>query len=150
VRRASLIILSMLFTAGLLAACGSDDTSGSREPRPGGDMDDHMDDHMGGGRDEPSEVAEGAREIPVTASSFAFDPDEIRVRAGEDVAIVLSSTDIIHDFVVDEIDAHVAADGGETATGGLRAEEPGRYTFYCSVAGHREAGMDGTLVVEDH
>lgn len=149
-RRALVIPLAMFLAAGLLAACGSDDDSIStgRSSRDG--MDDHMTsmDGMGGDNGESSDVAEGAREVEVTGSSFAFDPDEIEVAVGEEVAIVLTSTDILHDFTIDELDAHVAAAGGETATGGLRADEPGRYTFYCTVAGHRDAGMEGTLIVE--
>ncbi len=108
-------------------------------------------DGMGGhdGHDESTPVAPGARRIEVDATSFAFDPDEITVTAGEDVAIVLSSDDLLHDFAIDGIDVHVAADRGETAEGGLRADDPGEYTYYCTITGHREAGMEGALVVEE-
>lgn len=105
-------------------------------------------DGMMDGHDEATPVAEGARRIEVGASSFEFDPDELTVEAGEDIAIVLSSDDVLHDFTIDEIEVHVAADAGETAEGGLRADEPGTYTYHCTVAGHREGGMEGTLVVE--
>jgi plastocyanin len=110
------------------------------------DMGDDMGDDMGHG--EASPVAEGAREIEVAATSFEFDPDEITITAGEDIAIVLTSDDLLHDFTIDELDTHVSADADETAKGGLRADEPGRYTYYCNVEGHREAGMEGTLIVE--
>lgn len=147
-RRALLFTLPLLLAGGLLAACGSDDDS---DETGMGSMDDTADrmDGMDADHGESSDVVEGARKIEVSASSFAFDPDEIEVKAGEDVAIVLTSTDILHDFTIDELDAHVAVDAGETATGGLRADEPGSYTFYCTVPGHREAGMEGTLLVEE-
>ncbi|MGQ0831364.1 MAG: cupredoxin domain-containing protein [Microthrixaceae bacterium] len=104
---------------------------------------------MGGmGHGEDSPVAAGARRITVAATSFEFMPKEITVTAGEDIAIALTSQDLLHDFTVDELDAHVTADKGKTAAGGLRADKPGRYTYYCSVTGHRAAGMEGTLIVQ--
>jgi cytochrome c oxidase subunit 2 len=157
-RRSTTLFLSLVATSSLvLAACGdNDDTTSADMPMSnsdmGGGMGGGMGDGMGGGgamnHGESSPVADGARRIEVTARSFEFDPDEITVTAGEDVAIVLTSTDLLHDFTIDELDAHVAAEPGDAAEGGLRADEPGRYTYYCTVTGHREAGMEGSLVVE--
>ena len=38
-------------------------------------------------------------------------------------------------------------EGGATSTVAATLK-PGKYTFYCSVPGHREAGMEGTLTVK--
>lgn len=101
----------------------------------------------GGGANRP--VEPGARAITVAADSFSYDPEEISVDAGEDVAIELTSDDIFHDFVVEKGGGHVVgANGGETKRGGLRLDKPGDYTFYCSVSGHRAAGMEGTIVAQ--
>ena len=138
--------LSVLALGLVLTACGDDDSL--RADRPMGSMPNNgMDGGMMDGH-ESTPVAEGARRIEVDATSFEFDPDEITVTAGEDVAIVLTSDDLLHDFTIDGIDVHVTADRGETAEGGLRADEPGEYTYYCTVPGHRGGGMEGTLVVE--
>jgi cytochrome c oxidase subunit 2 len=151
-RRSTTLFLALVAASALvLAACGDDDTSADMSMSDSG-----MDGTMGGGmgqggamgHDETSPVADGARRIEVTARSFEFDPEEITVTAGEDVAIVLTSEDLVHDFTIEELDVHVAADADETSEGGLRADEPGRYTYYCTVTGHRDAGMEGTLIVE--
>lgn len=131
----------------VLGACGNGESAGSDSPM------ESMPEDMGGDgmahdHAESTPVADGARSIEVNATSFAFDPDEITVDVDEDVAIVLTSDDLLHDFAIDEIDVHVAAEKDETAEGGLKAETPGEYTFYCTVPGHREAGMEGTLIVK--
>ena len=105
--------------------------------------------HMHGGKVvQPDPVATGARVIHVVASSFKLVPSSITVVTGENVAIELEATDTTHDFVVDGPPGHVVAAGaGETVTGGLRIDEPGEYVVYCSLPGHRQAGMEASLRV---
>lgn len=125
----AILISSLLAASALLTACG------------GG--------HGAGHGDEAnSAVADDARRIEVSARLTGFDPEELTAAAGEDIAVVLTSEDMLHDFVIDDLDAHVVADRGETAEGGFTAEA-GTYTYYCSVPGHRRAGMEGTLTVTD-
>lgn len=94
-----------------------------------------------------SPVSAGARRISVSCSSFSFEPAEIEVRAGERIAVELTSLDIPHNFTVDEFAAFVQADKGESAVGGFIAERAGTYEFYCSDTIHRAVGMHGRLIV---
>lgn len=133
-KQASVALIALPMALLLFAACGGDDSG------------DAATEH--GGHEMASEVAAGAREITVDADSFEFTPSDITVTAGEDIAIALSSDDVYHDFEVEGVEGHVGSEAGETMMGGFRFDEPGDYTFFCSVSGHRAQGMEGTITVE--
>ena len=139
--RRSLVPL-LVIIALVLTGCGGDDDP-TNAAAAGQDAGDGHDAHGGDG-----DPAAGARSVEVVATSFAFDPPTIRAGIGEDLAVELTSEDVEHDLTIDELDAHVGAEEGESAEGGFTPEEPGTYTYYCSVEGHREGGMEGTLTVE--
>lgn len=141
--RALLVVAALVAGLGAVTACGDDDSEDVSMPGNGGSAPQPR-----AGHGDARPVADGARRVAVSGRSFVFEPVEITVGMGEDVAIVLTSADSLHDFTIDELDAHVAAEKGQTAVGGFRGGEPGRYAFYCSIAGHRDAGMEGFLRVE--
>jgi plastocyanin len=84
--------------------------------------------------------------VVIDAAIEGFDPDEIVFAEGE-VGIELVNLDAFdHDFTVDELDVKLLMGPEETVDAMFQAT-PGSYTFYCSIPGHREAGMEGTLTV---
>lgn len=130
----------------LTSAVASTDRGGDGH---GMDMDEDM--HGGGGKDdghENSRTVKGARKIKVTAGRFRYVPKDLTVAAGEDVTIVMRSTDLFHDFFVKGEGHIVGAERKQTRKGGLRIDEPGTYKYWCTVPGHRAAGMKGTITVE--
>lgn len=71
------------------------------------------------------------------------------VPAGRLTFVLENRGDITHNVTIEETGDQlvVEAEGGETASGEVTLD-PGEYTYYCSIPGHREAGMEGTLRVE--
>ena len=90
-------------------------------------------------------------EIPlaVTAKNVRFSPADITVRAGEWSAITFTNADpVVHDWMVEAIpNLDTVARPGQTTTLRFVLDTPGTYEVVCSVPGHAEAGMVGTLTV---
>ena len=81
-----------------------------------------------------------------------FEPARITVKSGTPVRLTLTNDGALdHDWVVDNLDGktvRVDAKSKASATVEFTPTASGTYEFYCSVPGHREAGMKGTLVVQ--
>lgn len=120
-RRTTLVPILLAATF-VLAACGGDDAAAA----PDGDG------------------------VTVVATEFEFEPSSVTLPADEDVELTLDNQGVVeHDIVVEELGddevVYAAADETATATVNIAA---GTYTIYCSIPGHRDAGMEGTLIVE--
>ena len=90
----------------------------------------------------------GAREVTVATDDLRFSPSTIKVKTGEAVNIdLVNSDDIVHDFTVPAFGIHVRLQPGQRTTIGMQPAAAGSYPFLCTVAGHAQAGMRGTIVV---
>jgi cytochrome c oxidase subunit 2 len=88
--------------------------------------------------------------IAVAATKFAFGPQEIRVKKGSRVTIVLTSPDFVHGFSVP--DFKVRADGipGKTVEVTFVADKAGKFIFLCdNFCGEDHDRMTGWLVVTE-
>ena len=136
------LMLSLLaLTGAVLSACGDDDEATTAEEttaaEKSGDVNTETD------AIEVSAPADG---------SLRFDQDSLEANAGSVTVTFDNPAPTAHDFCIegqdgDELGCTDLVADGDTATQQFELE-PGKYTFYCSVAGHREAGMEGELTVE--
>ncbi len=90
---------------------------------------------------------DGVISIPVDKSGqLAYTADKATGEAGAVTIEAPNPTSTPHDIVIDGLGkGEVVTDGTSSFKATLK---PGKYTYYCSVPGHREAGMQGTLTVQ--
>jgi len=140
--RKALILIAVVALAGFgLAACGGDDdddgdttaaATAATETAPAGGG-------AGGSTVDISAPADGA---------LSFDQKDVTAKAGSVTINFDNPASISHDVKVEDSSGSelggtaLVSQGDATATVDL---QPGSYTFFCSVPGHREAGMEGTL-----
>jgi plastocyanin len=103
---------------------------------------------------EPAREAGGAAPEALRLSAdpggdLEFDKLELEAKAGKVTIAMRNPSPVEHDVSlegrgVDERGKVVQKGGTSTVTAEL---DPGEYTFYCSVPGHRQGGMEGALTV---
>jgi uncharacterized cupredoxin-like copper-binding protein len=91
----------------------------------------------------------GAEAHVVTAEDLTFVEAPEEVPSGELVVELRNAGNLEHDFTIVELDDEVvaAAQPGQAVRGAIDLPR-GTYTYYCSIPGHREAGMEGALIAE--
>lgn len=83
--------------------------------------------------------------------ALAYTTDEATAEAGKVEVHLTNEAPVPHDVRIEDSGGkdvggtEVIAEDEASATVNLKS---GEYTFFCSVPGHREAGMEGTLTVE--
>jgi plastocyanin len=106
--------------------------------------------------DEPESEAppQGPKTLALTSppdGSLVFEPDTLKAVAGQVEIEYTNPSPVPHNVAI-EFDGEALAQsdtvqGGDSATA-LAKLDPGSYTFYCAIPGHREAGMEGSLTVK--
>jgi plastocyanin len=105
---------------------------------------------QGGGQAEGGPEASTTLDLAADPSALAFDKTELDAQAGKVTIDFDNPSAIPHNVVIEEGGKELAgfepiAEGKESVSADL---EPGTYTFLCTVPGHAEAGMEGSLVVK--
>ena len=84
--------------------------------------------------------------VNVTGTEYTFAPSTLKVSAGRTTFRFTNRGATEHDFRIDALHIHLVAQPGETAEATVTLK-PGTYESYCSVPGHRQSGMHGTVTV---
>ena len=72
-----------------------------------------------------------------------------KMKNGEILGLVITNPeDVPHSFDIDSLDIHVQVTPKTTTAVSIQPSGPGQLVFYCSVHGHRAAGMAGKITVE--
>jgi Cu+-exporting ATPase len=94
-------------------------------------------------------IENGATQLAVVARDTRYSPADLTITAGRTAVLSFRNEDpVFHDWEVEGLaNVDAGARPGQTQRIRFRIDEPGTYRIVCSVPGHAEAGMTGTLVV---
>ncbi len=134
-----LLALMLAVTALALAACGGDDGEEPSATSPPATTT----------AEPPASAATPVQIAADPSGALKFEPTTLTVKAGNVTFEFTNDAPVGHDFVIEQDGEKVAGTDVITKSSTTLDTElkAGEYAFYCSVAGHRQAGMEGKLTV---
>lgn len=85
--------------------------------------------------------------LTVAAGNFFFRPGVVTGPAGIDL-VELVGKGGSHTLAIDGVSGFELSVGGDGEKASAKVKfAPGNYTFYCTIPGHRDAGMEGTFKI---
>jgi len=76
---------------------------------------------------------------------------DLTVRPGQDIRLVLLNGDgMPHDLAIPDLNVQIAmiTTNGEAREAVFKTGETGIFAYFCTISGHRQAGMEGKLIVQ--
>jgi plastocyanin len=147
------VAVALLLASLALVACGSSNSSSSSEST-GSETTSESGAAAGGKSGEAEGKSAGgasALNIEAASSGLAYSSNSATAKAGKVTVDFTNPQPLTHDVAIEDSSGQtigkteLIAEGSDSAVVDLK---PGTYTFYCTVPGHREAGMEGTLTVK--
>jgi plastocyanin len=92
----------------------------------------------------------GTLKLTADTTAIAYDKKALSSKPGEVTIDFDNPSQVSHDVAIDQGGKEIAKSDliSEGSTSVSAELAPGTYTYYCTVTGHREAGMEGTLTVK--
>ena len=143
------VAFALVLAAIALVACGSSSSSSSSEETSPETTSESS--AEGGAAEGGSSGGAGALKIEAASTGLAFSSKTATAKAGEVTVEFNNPQSLQHDVAIEDSsgetigETELVAEGSATTTVEL---EPGTYHYYCTVPGHREGGMEGTLTVK--
>lgn len=85
--------------------------------------------------------------LEVTGKEFSFAPEPLKAAAGKTTIRFTNSGIMEHDWTIDALKVKIVAAAGKSAEAAVTLK-PGTYKTTCTVPGHIQSGMVGTLTVK--
>jgi plastocyanin len=96
----------------------------------------------------PPSAGTSSAMVQIETRDVSFHPTALTIPAsGTSEIFVHNAGRVVHTFTIDALGVQVVVSPGGTDVATIVAPAPGVYEFYCSVSGHKQAGMVGTLTV---